>query len=590
MNLNQEIQKLQYADYPEIFRRFRSLASESGLPMNDVLGAFARVGKKYGLMDPYIQNRRVKAIPTLPNSHDKNAVGDMLVAPQDNETGLREVSHALEFTAYPYFKIRKTYQDLLTYHYYNFPAYLADDFKEKDWDALAREWRLVDKVCEAIRPRELAHKVCGQALQEGKVFYATRWAVDKSHNQVKYAFSQQLPSNWCKITGYNNRSKYTVAFNMMYFCQPGTDPSQFGDLFAPYWNNFQRIVQPASTSLRDSGLVFASQNTHTVDLGLFRQLRENASGDLGVDVFQQSGTWFYWVYLPPERVTVFEIDDTNALAVSPLVGLFLSMLQLAKYEDLQMELVSNPLIAVLTGEIPYFNTSSANDSDGYKLSNAGREMFEFLWYQMLMNNNTSGIGIYFAPAENMKLQQLAEAPSATQIAGNGYAYTMQKAGLTSIIPTNTDPRVGQANISMQLESRYAQQIYACMERMMENIYRTLGLKYDWRFKMFGSLAEDEKAMEKAEKGMQNGILSDTLTYLALKDRTLLEDYSVSSAIFNSGLLDLRIPLITSYSAKAAEGSLPPQVKHDMNPGGRPKADKGNPQTEGQEQDEDSYGG
>ena len=186
------------------------------------------------------------------------------------------------------------------------------------------------------------------------------------------------------------------------------------------------------------------------------------------------------------------------------------------------------------------------------------------------------------------MQQLAEAPSATEIAGNGYAYTMQKAGLTSIIPANTDPRVGQANISLQLESRFPQAVYNAAESMVNNIYQSLNLKYDWRFRMFGSLAEDEKTLEKAEKGMQTGVLSDTLTYLALKGRTFTEDLSISRAIVKSGIPDLRLPLINNYSAKAGEGTLPPQMKHDLNPGGRPRSE-GMPQTEGQENDEDSYG-
>lgn len=72
--------------------------------------------------------------------------------------------------------------------------------------------------------------MAGQALQEGKVFYHPRVKVDKSHNQVDYAFMQQMPSDWVKIVGFNNVSKYTVSFNLFYFLQPGTAQSSSGNL------------------------------------------------------------------------------------------------------------------------------------------------------------------------------------------------------------------------------------------------------------------------------------------------------------------------------------------------------------------------
>ena len=53
-------------------------------------------------------------------------------------------------------------------------------------------------------------------------------------------------------------------------------------------------------------------------------------------------------------------------------------------------------------------------------------------------------------------------------------------------------------------------------------------------------------------------------------------------------MDLRLPLVTSYSAKNPDSGLPPEVKHDLNPGGRPDAG-GKATSDGQEQDLDSKG-
>ena len=61
----------------------------------------------------------------------------------------------------------------------------------------------------------------------------------------------------------------------------------------------------------------------------------------------------------------------------------------------------------------------------------------------------------------------------------------------------------------------------------------------------------------------------------------MDDLAVSAAIKESGVMDMRLPLVTSYNAKQSESGLPHQAAHDMNPGGRP-AQTGAPDTEGQE--------
>ena len=293
--------------------------------------------------------------------------------------------------------------------------------------------------------------------------------------------------------------------------------------------------------------------------------------------------------LPVDKIFTFEIDDANTTAVSPLTGLFLSLLQIAQYEQIQLELVQNPLISLFTGEIPYKqkNDQTAIEDD-YRLSDAGRRLFEYLWYQMLSDSNTSGIGWFTAPVQNIKMHQLAEAPSATKISSAGYGYTMAKAGLSALIPTSDEPRAGVANISLQIESKFAEQIYRCYERMMQSIFEGMNLKYNWRFSLFGNVAEDADTLKAAKEGMTLGILPQTVIYLALHDMSVVDDLTLSHAISESGVLDLRIPLVSTYSAKQGDSRLPPQAAHDANPGGRPDAE-GKKTSEGAEAGIDANG-
>lgn len=542
-NLTRELNAVKYADYPTMFKKMRELAAEYGeMPMDNLVNAFSAV-KMFGNMgmnNPFVQNRRVKGIGSLPSKYDKNDIADFLKAPGSSEQPLRQAEKSLEISSYPLFHMRTLYQNLLTYHNHIVPTY-AEEAQTKTTDFM-REWKLLDKLRMMFDTKPKAHEITGQALQEGKVFYYPRYSVDKAHNKINHAFMQQLPSDWCKIVGFNNKSKYTIAFNMMYFTQPGTDYRQFGSLFEPYIMNFMSSIEPRPKGV-GTKIIYA-QNSR-IDMTVVKKLASD------VNAYYQNGRWFYWVTLPVDKVFTFEVDDVNRNVFSPFTGLFLDLIQLVAYEDVQLALVQNPLVSVLTGEIPYFEDKGNMNADQYKLSNAGRTMFEAFWYQMLARNNTSGIGLYAAPFNNMQLHTLAEAPSAMEISSNGYGYTLSKAGLSGIVPTSGETRSGMAQISVMIESVFAKQIYTCFERMWDVIIESLNLKYTWRLEMFGTLSREKEEIEESRNAMTLGILPATLRYLALHDMTLFDDLGISDAILNCGIMDKRMPLQSSYQTSEA---------------------------------------
>ena len=591
--------------YRDLYAHFRTLADKyGGLPMENIISAYVRSASdrvvRPFLTDPYIQNRRVKAIQSLPVDYSKDKVAEMLRAPQESERGLREVSRSLEWTAYPLRKIRKTYTDLMTYRYYTYPAYLGDG--EVDMDRLMREWTLVEKLNGELCPEAQAHKIAGLAIQEGKVFYTPRISVDKSHNKVNAAMLEPLPSDWVKIVGLNSESGYTVAFNLFYLFQPGVCAEQYGDLLTPYLSDFDRILCPMGrgTARPGSQVIYGStapSGKHGrrigVDMAEYRRLAERGVAG-NPECYMQNGAWAYWVTLPTDRVWTFEIDDTTAAVTPIMTGLFLAMLQIAQYEQVQLELVQNPLVSVMTGEIPYRKTDGPEQEDAYMLSEGGRTLFECYWYQMLAQNNTSGIGFFTAPVNNLKLHQLSEAPSATEISTKGYSYAVEKSGLAGLIPVNDNPRAGVVNMSAKLEGRFCQTIYWQFGRMMENIYRKIGFAFTWKFRMFGDITSDKEMMTEISKSMSSGILPDTYLYNALRGRSVLDDLDMSRVLQKSGVMDLRLPLVSGYSLSRKDPALPPknqegqqgagtaQTGREGGEPGRPAADISTVQSEGTE--------
>ena len=202
--------------YGSLLARMNNIIEAYGgnLSADSMASAFARAGLGLANM-PQLQNRRVKAISSLPADFTKEEIGAFLRAPYGNERALRQTSEILKWTAYPYYKITKAYQDIPTYRYYAKPLYI--DAEKAKSEGFIRESRLIDKLNKALRPDVQAHRIAGQAITEGKVFYILRTSTDKIHNKVNYAFMQQLPQDWCTIIGFNNISGYTISFNMMYF-------------------------------------------------------------------------------------------------------------------------------------------------------------------------------------------------------------------------------------------------------------------------------------------------------------------------------------------------------------------------------------
>lgn len=560
----------------------RSLAQKYGdMPIDNVISAFGRTIASSGFTaNPYVQNRRVKNISSLPVNYDYDQVADMITKPNENEQPLRQVSHVLESTVAPYWKIREMYQDLKTYRWYTCPADLkgADEAKTENF---RRELLLTEKIAKAARIDEKAHEIMGQCVQEGKVFYNFRYQVDKTHNNVNYAFMQQLPQDWIKIVGYNNISKYTIAFNMMYFMEPGTTVDFYDkDLFAPYWEDFWDVAPSLPVKNKNKKFVFA-QNASGEDYT--QKIRRVSERNPDLEIYLSCGRWYYWVMLPVDKVWAFEVDDVNRNVVPPFTGLFLSLVNIAKYEQIQLSLVQNPLVSLVLAEIPYRDDANATMDDAYRLSPAGRKLFEAYWYQMLNDTNTTGVGFYSGPFKNMHLEQLAEAPSATKISSDGYKYAIQKSGI-GIIPASDDIRAGMIEVAFNIESHFGEIIYRQIENMMNYVYFDIGLKYDWRFHMFGNLHDDEKRIKEAKDGMTLGILSCTLEYLALMGRRITDDLSASCMIMGSGIMDMRLPLVSTYSAKQSESGLPPQAAGAGDLGGRPRTD--DVLTEGKEADLD----
>ena len=549
--------------WAELAKGIKRLNGQYGsLGMGSIFSAWTAAGG-IKLMNqwPQIQNARIKGVNTRAADFGKDEIAAMVQEPGSHERELRAVSTSLDSSAMTYSIILDTYQNIPTYDWYVYPS---EDLKEVSYEQMRRDYILTQKLADKMNPSATARRINGQCAKYGKVFYTPRYDVDKSHNAVKYAFLQQLPTDWCMIVGHNNGpGKYTVAFDLMYFMQPGTDPRQFGDLFLPYMEAFSEVVEN-----REKYIYTSTQKRYGINAEKFRE-NETANTIGNPNWYQVGVTNYYWVNLPADKVIVFERNDRTVDVVPETSGMMVSMVQVPAYEAAQLEIILNPLTSIMTGELPTYDTTGVPGADPIAISPAQRELFETFWYQMLSANNTSGIGLYLAPAKNLKLQTITDTVSSTSIAEHAYSDQVQKAGLAAVIPTSDDPKVGVAELSAKVNAQAVLPIYWSFERMMNAIFEDLNLKTTMRFHMFGDVFSRDREMEKVRKDMTLGLMEATLKYNAMMGHSILDDLAISEFVTKSGIMDRRLPLVSTYSARNDKSPLPPQVEQELNPGGRP---------------------
>lgn len=536
--------------------RFNQITTTyANIPYDQMAMAFVNANRAEQ-NEPHIQNSRIKAISTLPADYTKEEIGEFLRTAYESEKPLRATAETLAWTAYPFFKIVKTYADIPTYHSYVKPLYL--DGETAKTEEFKREAKLLDKFSREMMPEKVCHKIVGKAMKQGKVFYIPRYQVDKAHNTVDHAFLQQLPEDWCMIIGENNVSGWTISFNLMYFLTPGTSTAAYGDLFDPFLDDFNEMFQERK-DIDPKRYIYGSKTpAESVPckggkLNFYPgNVKPNATGS--PRVFMQNGRWMYYVSLPIDKVWTFEIDDSTPAIASPLAGLFLTYAQMGDYEATQLSLLMNPLIKIFTAETPYFTDNGATAADGFRMSPGMRTLFEQWFDDLMAAHNTAGTALFSMPATNIRSHDFAESANANEISSSFNRYAGTKAGLAALIPVDEDIKGGQVEASKLLESRYATAtIYPQFCRMMNIIYEKLKLKYEWEFVMFGTIYTDDTIRDNAVKAIANGDISAHFVLAALDGGSWIDKISQMRAIKESGLLDLLTPPATSYTMSASGG-------------------------------------
>ena len=263
---------------------------------------------------PELVNARMKDLNLNPISATETSIESALKDPKNNEKLLIGYSEFFSLTSMIYKRTLGYIAQMPSFDY-TFTCTNITDKSDYKSEKYKKDLRIVYDFLDKFDVRAEFKKIMNQLLSK-ELYYG----VFRDESDSKFLF-QELPYDYCKITG---RSEYSLLFdfNMMYFFnQVGIDIDLFPNIFKQYYN---RIMEQKSNGY-------------------------NPANSLD----NRTGEWVYWVQTSPEQnMFAFKFNTENITAIPYLAPLFSDVVLAPLMRTLQKNINILKAQKVMVGLIP----------------------------------------------------------------------------------------------------------------------------------------------------------------------------------------------------------------------------------------------
>lgn len=270
------------------------------------------------IFTPELVNARMKDLNLNPLVATETNIESALKDPKNNEDKLIGYSEFFSLTSMIYKRLVGYMAQMPSFDY-TFTCINAtkEDYKSKKYK---KDLQIVYDLLDKFDVKREFKKIMNQLLEK-EIYYGV--LRDESDN--KYIF-QELPYNYCKLTG---RSEFSLLFdfNMQYFFnQTGVDINMFPNVFKEYYS---RILE-----IKKNGY--------------------NPSNSLD----KRTGEWVFWTQTSPENgMFAFKFNPENVTAIPYLSPLFSDIVLAPMMRNLQKNINILKAQKVLVGLIPLLKDS-----------------------------------------------------------------------------------------------------------------------------------------------------------------------------------------------------------------------------------------
>lgn len=449
--------------------------------------------------NPYYANSLMKDINNSPTKPNNQQLKKWIENPQYFEKELRDVSSYLESSVMQYFRSVAHFASILSFKYQLIPEYAPPEGrgKRKTYDnckARSNEW------LRKFRPVEQFQNVMFHTMLDGGAYYYVR-------EDDNYIELQEMPRDYCKITGRVPALGYTYAFNLVYFAKYTNELAWYAPEFQFWWED------------------------------IIKEYKDY----LSINV---------WKPMPPEKSIIFKFQDYNATMRPPLSGVFKDAVEIQDYKDILKSKIELDTWKIIMMEIP-------KDKDGKPIVDARTAAdFNAMVQAQLPMGVKSATTLMKSEAINFE-----QAQSQNNIIGMGEQNFWGSVGVAGNQfggETNSGNALKYSNLA---DYNFVKHMYKQFERFVNFHLKQLKGEYSFRVKFSGCSYFDEEEKKQSLSFAQSGGAPEFM--YAMHG---YEPYEVESMLADSFTSDIRkytVPIQTAATMSSKDGGAPSKLNSEM---------------------------
>lgn len=455
-----------------------------------------------------VANRRMELLRALEN-------------PRDNERILRAISRYLYMVQLPYKRMLHYLSDILTFDYYVIPINAKEeDFSKRNFKLdynKALDWFDLFDV-----KSEFKKALLKMSMEDGYFTYLRKDYDGKM-------FLQELPADWCMIDN-TWKNGYLFSFDMTHFQRMGADLDGYAPDFKDIYNATVALQQDKNAFHPDLRPEF------------------------------RNGQWSYWYQLKPENAWVFKFHDIFAALVPPLLGVFLDLVDIPAYKELQKAKSELEAYKIIMGTIPRNKSEgrTGTQKDDFAISAESLARFAQLVKNSFLNKY---IDFKAVPVENLELFTFEDAVNKEDVLSKTLDNIFSQTGIDKS-GFNTDrPSVATLNLSKLIDAAFIARLYTQFANFCEYHINQQTGKYKFKVIMEGTIYDRQDRIDRymsyADKGIV--LLPQLASAIGMNAKDVMTSLTLTKSL---GFMDKLNIMPTVYTQSAKDSSI----------GGRPAKD------------------
>lgn len=497
--------------------------------------AFAKGIYGNNFYSPYLTNDAMKRLnqnAAAPSSLTE--LTNALTSPKSAESNLRQYSQYFENTEMVYKRMLERYGKMLAFDYTwtcknaTYEDYSTNEYKED-------ENRMI-KFLDKMNCKQEFTRVVEKILRDDAHYVAFRTQGDK------YTF-QELPTDYCKITGRWQHG-FLFDFNLMYFISnPGVDPNLYPPVFKKY---LERVKDPD-----DPNKYIPSNNWDS-----------------------RSGHYVYWTQTSPDDgLFCWKFDNVQAGQTPYFSPLFLDLFNSNNIRQLQNNKYIIAASRILVGLIPLLKNSDATSlKDKIALDPTTIGRFMHLFRQGV----DDAITTVAAPFDDVKQFDFASPNSDVNIQEDHNSTIAKEGSISDVIYAPDKLGASAFNYATSVEEYVMTYIYPYFEDFMDYQInkRTRKFKFSLKFEGINTPKNRKERMDEVKQATEIGLFMPDKWAAAqgITPQDMKRKLEYAKA---NGMHDLLYIPSTIYTQSANEnGDADNSTSNNNDNGGRPQNSDG----------------